>query len=203
MAGDVTRAVMPLPLVGNVIELEARGLKEAQDRIKGVIAMANEMGARIRGVALLPKTRKTESGEPTPPKTTNATIVEELIASGRDFFTLRSAEANAVAGVVDAAFQRRIASHKAKMTPQQARGAAVGALIEAMKKYMEIVTKRINRQETATGSPASLSEGYAAHKQRKYGFADPIGVATGNLLENLDPSAAAANIRAIGAGGKG
>lgn len=72
---------------------------------------------------------------------------------------------------------------------QEANNIAAKAYKEAMAKWMHIVSDRITEQTTLNGgSPAPLSEGYARFKRGKFGFEEPIGVATGQLRENFDPS---------------
>lgn len=64
------------------------------------------------------------------------------------------------------------------------------ALTDAIKKYMEIITTRIEKKVNASGSPLKkLSPGYAAWKLRVFGFVEPILKASGQLLDVLNPTA--------------
>lgn len=59
-------------------------------------------------------------------------------------------------------------------------------LKEALLYWMELVVSRIEQQKTADGdAPRELGKGYRAFKKKKFGFEEPIGKASGQLLDNL------------------
>lgn len=63
------------------------------------------------------------------------------------------------------------------------------ALTDAIKRYMEIVSGRIDRQINAQGSPLKkLTDVYANYKKKKWGFVEPILRASGQLTSVLNPS---------------
>jgi hypothetical protein len=65
---------------------------------------------------------------------------------------------------------------------------AGAALKKAMLKYMEQVTDRIDYGRTNNPPfDRRLSEQYEKWKKNVYGFAYPIGKATGQLIDNLNP----------------
>jgi hypothetical protein len=60
------------------------------------------------------------------------------------------------------------------------------ALKAACKSYLTWLSGNIENQ-TWKGGGGDLSEDYAARKQKQHGFTHPIGVASGQLLDNVSP----------------
>lgn len=149
-----------------MIELEAKGL---DDIIKKLEKMQSEIGG-IRGVELNPIPRA-DSEEPS-----NADLLEYLKLQGHDFITLSASEENRIAQAFDKELQRRIDRD------QMEKAAAAGALRSAMNAYMDIVSEKIESQEGA----GELTDAYKKQKIEQYGFDKPIGVATGQLRDNLN-----------------
>jgi hypothetical protein len=173
------------------LEIEAQGIGRANMLMEAALAFAKD--STITSVDLHAKTRKDGDAN-------NVEIANELIKRARDFFSIRDEEAERIAQSAAIEAQRmldHLASRpadkgialagKAQATTH-ATQAKAKALIAAMKTYMDITGEHFDSQTTITGSPAALSPEYAADKQRVFGFTDPIGVATGQLRENFDPS---------------
>lgn len=76
---------------------------------------------------------------------------------------------------------------------KQAQAAMLKAAMEA---YMDFVSYGIETQQ-ADGGVAKLTPKYAEQKRRKFGFEDPVGKATGQLIANLDVSISSPNIKLI------
>ena len=148
-----------------MIELEAKGL---DDIIRKLEKMQSEIGG-IRGVELNPIPRA--EGD-----VSNADLLEYLKLQGHDFITLSASEENRIAQAFDKELQRRIDRD------QMEKAAAAGALRSAMNAYMDIVSEKIESQEGA----GELTEAYKKQKIEQYGFDKPIGVATGQLRDNLN-----------------
>jgi len=191
------------------MNIEAEGLDVAAELIETARGMLDAAGNLVVGCGLHAKGRLDGSAD-------NVTIANELIARGRDFFSLSDWEAGVVAAMFARVMQSQLdtiarkqtraagkglkgAEKVAAMAKQAGRGpkfdaqkasqVAGKAYKEAMAKWMQIVSERFGTQSVAFGgSPAPLTDDYAKHKREKFGFADPIGVATGQLRENFDPS---------------
>jgi hypothetical protein len=81
---------------------------------------------------------------------------------------------------------------------RRANSAVKVAWRDMMKEACEIITTRIEKQVTAQGGkPSDLTPEYAAYKKRKFGFEIPIGLASGNLLDNLSPNVPASAMRLV------
>jgi hypothetical protein len=94
--------------------------------------------------------------------------------------------------------QIRRSSETREALTQRAGNAVKVAWRDMMKEACEIMTTRIESQHTATGgTPLELTEEYADAKERRFGFKHPIGVATGNLLDNLSPNVPASSMRLV------
>ena len=181
-----------------LIDIETKGLAEAQE----LLATLEKMGAKKRSVDLHGKERL-ESGS----SANNAQIMEWLKDTGRDFITptqdmmakIGQKLSDEIEDGLVKAYARRAARaikahakqkpYKPKGDDQLARSVMNRALKNAMFEAMEIMTERIEKQETADGVLKELTEAYAAYKQKKFGFTTPIGKATGQLIDNLEPAA--------------
>jgi len=182
------------------VMLRDKGLKEAQAALQSALDMLQQFAKGFKGVELTAKPRN--DGADT------ETIVDELIDRDRDFFTPDTEAAERIAQIITNIIetnmqillkaQSGVSSSNAiakKQSAQQIRQITGQALIKAMQKYMQIVTDRIRAQRTASGgSPRGLTLAYRKQKLEKFGFAEPIGVASRQLLENLS-AGNLANIR--------
>ena len=173
------------------LEIEAQGIGRANMLMEAALAFAKD--STITSVDLHAKTRKDGDAN-------NVEIANELIKRARDFFSIRDEEAERIAQSAANEAQRML-DHLASLPADKgialagkaqatthATQAKAKAMIAAMKTYMDITGEHFDSQTTITGGPAALSPEYAADKQRRLGFTDPIGVATGQLRENFDPS---------------
>lgn len=180
------------------VTLEAEGLDLAAQVIALARGILDAAGNTIGGVDLHAKKRVESEAD-------SVIIAKQLMEFGRDFFSLDDAQSEQVAQAFTAEVQRRLdgvagvaigtssvarAVGKASAEgTRMARETAGAAYTEAMKRYMQIVEENITHQRTAFGgSPDALSPEYAEWKQKEFGFTTPIGVATGQLRENFDPS---------------
>jgi len=174
------------------IMVHTEGLDEAMAAIKSMQKTLQMAGSVARGVKLNEKQRVAEPGEPIPPIGTTRAIMVSLAEQGRDFFSLRSGEGVPLSRAFAAEFERRMAREarkKREISAARAGAIARAAFEEMMKAWMRIVSERLTSQATSGGgTPDSLSDSYADWKQRKYHFTTPIGVATGQLREQFDPS---------------
>jgi DNA-binding transcriptional MerR regulator len=179
--------------MGINIDFKARGLDEALKEIKKIIKALEKAGSSIKGVALHARNRDDSSAS-------NAQILEWLKEGGRDFVTNSSEDNEALAKVAAAEIERRLntalskkavaakAAETGREASQVATEISAAYLMAAMKKYMEQISDRIRSQKSNNGSLKPLSESYAEWKKKKVGNAEPIGVLTGQLLDNLDGS---------------
>ena len=195
------------------LQMEVLGL----DSFAEFIAELAGLPSHYSGVSLAPIPRA-ES------KSDNSKIMNYLAESGRDFKAMRGSQVEQMEVASANELQRRLDVQTKKMARalgkkhgmkgreltafaasmqgmmnfkgddkwgRQAQGAMLKA---AMEKYMEMVTDNIEEQR-AMGGVVPLTEDYADYKRKTYGFETPIGKATGQLLENLDTSISAKNIK--------
>ena len=193
-----------------VIEIEAEGLEVANELIEFTRSFLDAAGNLVTGCGLHAKARKSADG------VENDEIANWLIGGGRDFFSLNDWEAGEVAamfakvvqsqmdtiakkqiraagkglkGIEKVAAMTKASAAGPGLDAQRATQVAGKAYKEAMAKWMHIVSDRIDKQQTVYGgSPDALTPEYAAQKQKDFGFTTPIGVATGQLREQFDPS---------------
>lgn len=197
------------------IEIEAEGLEVVNELIEFSRSFLDACGNLVTGCGLHVKPRL--DGPEGLADSDNVTIANSLIEYERDFFSLNDWEAGEVAAMfarvvqaqLDTIAKRNIRAAgkglkgavqvSAMMKAAEAGTGAIGsqaatqvagkAYKEAMAKWMHIVSDRISNQKTVYGgSPKPLSEMYAEEKQKDVGFTIPIGVRTGQLRENFDPS---------------
>jgi len=121
-------------------------------------------------------------------------IVESLIERNRDFFSADQYLADEVAQAMADEIEKRSQAALDKGRPDPSDDTlAAGGLMSAMKSYMASVVARIDSQRTATGGgPQALTDKYAAYKAKRWGFVNPIGKASGQLLSALTPGGSAA-----------
>lgn len=184
------------------LSMKAEGLEE----IKSILDQLSKVGSEYRGVRLN-GIKRTENAD-----NDNGEILEWLKESGRDFVSVSSEDAEKIAQVAVDELEDR--TSKALKRAQRAAGkglkgaerksamaavttfekgenwsrqTAAAVLKVAMKEYMEIVQKRIENQDPASGELKPLSPRYREWKEKNYGF-DTIGKLTGQLMDNLDPA---------------
>jgi hypothetical protein len=177
--------------------LDGGTINHANEVIAEAMAFVRSLGSEFRGVDLRGKTRVTDDDEEI--GLNNATVAQWLADGGRDFFSSDQIIADRCAGIITAEIERRLAAAARRKPRKTRRGAKPrskqrqinnitgGALRLAMYAYIEYVRARILQGRLADGSgPDELSVAYAAHKRKEFGFTHPIGVASGQLLDNLD-----------------
>jgi hypothetical protein len=192
--------------------MDAEGLEGAYQTILTARAMLDEIGNRVKGIELKGKTREDSSEN-------NAEVAEFLAKSGRDFFKPTQEVAEEIAGIIADRIESELervpkrGKHKgsalggtgsrfkailgSKKVVRRATAAASKAYREGLKHWMQGVLDNIRKQRTFDGSIIQgLSLEYKIWKLDKFGFAEPVGVASGQLKENLDPSKSG-NIRLL------
>lgn len=179
---------------------------------------AMKLMQRMHGIPRAYRGVKLSDVERTESDAENSIIAEALQKSGRDFFSLRKGDEQHIVAAYDREIQIAL-DKEARLLAKLERSTAVGAaaklatfkgaaegrargmagkaLRAAMAEYMRLVTQNIEQQRTKSGAPRELTEEYAAVKQRRWGFVHPIGKASGQLLENLNPTEAGRNISLI------
>jgi hypothetical protein len=179
------------------LSLESEGL----GRMNTLLGVLKKLGTAIEAVELHSIRREESSSE-------NATILMGLAGQGRDFVTQNDSdiaqmeqafvlEVERRAGALLASLPAKDAAKVLKATGIESREASAmagAAFIAAMKKWMNQVASRIDRQETnAPPFNGELTPEYAEEKRRRTGgWIKPIGKLTGQLLENLNSSGPAA-----------
>ena len=162
------------------IDLTAEGMEEAMSVLKRYEVIAS--GRVNKGVELRANTR--QEG-----KHTNAEIIQFLAEGGRDFRSISKREVDRVAQKfidrIDAIFQkvRGKAGDEAA-----ARNATNQGWKAAMKAYMDAVVDNIKNAKWSGDGDKKLSPAYEKKKMDVRGFAYPIGVYTGQLLDALNSS---------------
>jgi hypothetical protein len=173
------------------LTLETRGLQTLQKALGAL----QKLGASLGAVELNSHPREDS-------ETTNAEILQWLEYSGRDFITASTQDAEEIAGVFAEELERRLGDEFSKEAfwdkwDEQPSGKkqeafanelAAASLKKAMLKYMEQVYHRIQSQNT-NNPPfnGELNPDYEAWKLKTFGFTKPIGKATGQLTNNLNP----------------
>jgi hypothetical protein len=172
-----------------VFQVEHSGLEEANMMLKAL-----EKIARVRRSADLNSKHRREGNS----KLNNAEIFKFLADGGRDFVTPSSKALEAIDKAAVAKIEQGLARYKVghkggrlinagNMTQSQARQVQAKALVDAAQVWMAEITRRINDGDwTGDGDP-KLVEEYERYKNKKFGFAYPIGKATGQLLDNVAP----------------
>jgi hypothetical protein len=160
-------------------EMDFNDLKIANE----LMVKLREGGADIKAVAFNAYKRKEK------PTDTNSKILNWLKEAGRDFTTISNAEAQEV----EAAFTKEVNRRLARLSERDVKNLKntmnsilVSGLSKALLKIIEIINTRIESGNIAGGGAvAPLTQQYAKAKMKKHGFTKPIGVATGQLLDNL------------------
>ena len=173
------------------LTLETRGLQTLQKALGAL----QKLGASLGAVELNSHPREDS-------ETTNAEILQWLEYSGRDFITPSSGDAEDIAHSFADELERRLGDEfskgafwdkwdeqpSGKKQEAFANELAAASLKQAMLKYMEQVYHRIQSQNT-NNPPFNdeLNPDYEAWKLKTFGFTKPIGKATGQLTNNLNP----------------
>lgn len=183
------------------LTLETQGLQPVLE----VMEALHELGAKPSAVELNSVSRS-DSDQ------TNAEILRYLADQGRDFIASSNQDADQIAKAFSDELERRLGDKfskevfwdnwgTAKSSTKSAKALAnvlsAAAFRAAMMKYMEQVADRIDSQHTNNPPfKAELTDAYAAKKLREFGFTKPIGKASAQLLDNLNPDGLGArNIR--------
>ena len=180
------------------VTLETQGLKG----VTQVLDALQQLGAQVGAVEL--HTRKRDDSD-----ATNAEILRWLAEQGRDFITPSGKDTDEIARTFAAELERRLGKQFSQLNVVDkwvgsgfqkklsvfATELGSAGLMEAMKKYMDQVSKRIDKQETNVPPlKTELSDSYKKKKEKK-GWLD-IGKFTGQLIDNLNPDGKGArNIR--------
>lgn len=126
----------------------------------------------------------------------NAEIIEYQADQGRDIRTINRRDAEAIASAFAGEIEKRLAVALQKGREPNASGMSGAAYRAAMREYMARAIDKIDSQRESNGSAfKALSEKYRARKLEDFGFAEPILKATGQLIENLNPSTASREIK--------
>lgn len=160
--------------------LSVKGLPAAKKLLK----TAEKLGSAIKGAQLNAKSRGDSAK-------TNAEILEYLAEGGRDFVTpdsetLRKIE-ETIAGHLEEGLERIKRGNLKKSEKAAATEIAAKAFKEGATVWNDKISQNISDGKTADGQVEELSEEYARQKQRRYGFTKPIGVATGQVRDNVAP----------------
>jgi hypothetical protein len=163
--------------------------------VRKVIGALQSLGSKLGAVELNSVSREDSEA-------TNAEILQWLVYTGRDFITPSADDAEEIAQAFAAELERRLGDEfsrevfgdkwdeqpSGKKQEAFASELAAAGLKQAMMAYMTQVYQRIQSQ--STNNPpfeSELSEAYAKHKLKTFGFEKPIGKATGQLIDNLNP----------------
>ena len=180
-----------------MISIDVKGLEDAKE----LLAYLHDLGNVVQNAEVLGHQRQEQPG------LNNAEVLQYLGEQNpkskrntkRDFYSM-SAEEQAV--VVDRPFLEKlwesvekiaakpvVVAGRLKSQAAYASQAMGNSLKAACLSYLRWVTDNIESQRWKGGGSSSLSEEYADTKQRKYGFTQPIGKASGQLIDNVAPNA--------------
>lgn len=159
--------------------IEPEGLGKAKALLDVVMAL----GSAIRAVELNAKKRK-EGGD-----NTNAEILEFLADSGRDFVTLSDADKREMESTLVAWLEKGLGGNIRSGQDFRAFATEIAAkaFTEAAKFWQDKISENIRNGKSKDGPVEDLSPEYKNQKQKKYGFVYPIGVASGQLRDNVAP----------------
>lgn len=176
---------------------------EGIDGVIGMLETIQYLGADINTAELNGRLRK-ES------QVNNSTLLRGFSElHGRKYLPLDDEEDEEISEAVskeivrtfDYEFERRDISKKTKIIGKEeakniANQITSKALLAAMEKAKAIITRRIEDGVDKDGVAVSdLDPNYKKKKEKEFGFAYPIGVATGQLLDNLAPGARNVRLR--------
>ena len=186
------------------IQVKAVGVDEMNKTLKRVFGYATA----VEGVELTSKQREShivhssaessfagDKGKDIGGKSTNAQVFEWLAAGGRDFGAADDNLNKEIAATFSQELQRQI-----NRKNQNVDSAAASIYRKAMKTYRAAVVKRI-MSGSAPGGVKPLSREYREWKEEALGFTHPIGVATGQMLRELEVAGRIKLIKAAGVSG--
>ena len=160
--------------------------QERFQTIEDLLRGLSEMGSIFSGVKLSSVDRQpTDMNKSV--SYNNKQIIERQAELGRDVVDTTPGESERIAREFAGELEKRAQAHFDTGADFDTNGTAAASLRRAMIKYMEIASEKINsQQETGGGSFADLTPEYKKQKD-KYYPGQPILVASGQLLANLNP----------------
>lgn len=191
------------------MSLEAEGLHEMMSTLRTIEQIAG--GRHYTGSELTSKTRESVSSGSRLIMSggmTNAQVLSWLAEGGRDFrnpggredeigrsFVKKSIEAiprkKVMRGYTGskgaASLVKALAKRLDKDAAKVAKNLASGGYRAAMKEYMKIVSDNIDKGKFEGGGSKDLNEQYAVFKKLHFGFEKPIGKASGQITDAINP----------------
>jgi hypothetical protein len=172
-----------------VFKIESKGLEQA-----GQLLRALEKISKTRMTADLNAKERHDDA-----RLNNAEILQFLASQGRDFVTpsteaLKDIDEAALKEIEQGLAKYKVGRsgsrivNKGDMTEVKARGVMGSALRRAAAEWQKEITRRIEEGDFTGGGDPKLEEEYEKYKLSQYGFAYPIGKATGQLLDNVAPA---------------
>ena len=181
------------------VRVSVEGLEEA----KCTLQIINQMGNVFKGVELNAKSRKDDDSMAR--SLTNGDILDYMAGpkQRRDFVAMTDELLHKIDVAISNEIERRLQeqqlseSEKAGVEDSKRRANEIGAaaFTKGALVWNEEITRRINSGDWLGGGDSELNPEYEKQKQKKHGFTRPIGVATGQVLDNVSPSKR--NIRPI------
>ena len=173
-----------------MITIDPRSLAQI-DGFQKALKAVEKIGEVVKAVDLHAK-RRAEGGA------SNAQVFDGLAKQGRDFVTPRPEDAQKIAqafvDVVIRDMQRVFntigktnARGKVITADKVARKLSGKAYMAAGNVWLKEITRRIKEADWIGKGSKNLSPEYEAYKLEKYKKAYPIGIATGQLIENVNP----------------
>lgn len=159
------------------VTVGVKGLGKAQKMLKTLAKLGNS----IKAVELNAKEREGDSD------LNNAEVLDYLAEAGRDFVTLSPKEQDKLKEILEEKLGKGIKRVKESDDPnRKAKEVVAKAFIEAGMYWQERITAHIEEQDWI-GDGGELNEDYAKKKEKEHGFRKPIGVATGQVKDNVQP----------------
>jgi viroplasmin and RNaseH domain-containing protein len=150
-----------------VISVEAEGLDQATKTLEAL----KKIGDLVSSAEIRLRSRNPES---------NTMILAKLAEEGRDFISLTDEECDTLAKIYAARVELGVNSKTQTMD-----AVIEDAWVLVMERYKSFIVEHIERGKSATGSLKDLSSATKQMKTRKWGFAYPIGKASGELIEAI------------------
>jgi hypothetical protein len=155
------------------------------DQAFELITQLKDAGATIEGGTYQARGRKDNA------EITNAELLVWFQEKGRDFISLTDEDKKVIDEVVCKEIKRRVdrmANREIKSLKNTLNSIFASAIRKGLFAIVSIIEKRIEAGVVAGGGPVrDLTEEYKKVKMRKHGFLYPVGVATGELLDSLQP----------------
>jgi hypothetical protein len=174
-----------------VITIDPKALGEI-DAFQEALKSIEKIGDVFKAVDLHAKERAEGTGS------NNAQILDWLGKQGRDFVTPRDGDVQKIAQafadsvIEDLGQKLKTIGSKTKTggtitADQIARQISGKAYKKAAQVWLEEITRRIEDGDFDGGGDSKLSPEYEKYKEGKFGFAYPIGKASGQVLDNVSP----------------